>query len=264
VRSRACRRSSEPVSALEKGKIAILPLKLPQDILAILGRISVQRPRVQCLTNTVAQNLTANVLLAIGADVSMAQHPAEILAMSASAQALLLNLGTLDLAREAAINALLDNPPAAIPIVIDPVFADRSPIRLALARRLLALDGAILKGNAAEMAALASYLTDSMTHITTGATDVIQGPTGRRTVSDGHPIMTRVTATGCVAGAMIAAFAAVEPDKVNAATAALTCFGMAGNLAAQRSAGPGSFPAHLIDVLAECADTAMTQNGQEP
>jgi hydroxyethylthiazole kinase len=238
-----------------------LPLHLPEDVHAILGRVSRQKPRVQCLTNTVAQNLTANTLLAIGADVSMAQHPAEILAMSASAQALLVNLGTLDLAREAAINALLSNPPTTIPVVIDPVFADRSPLRLALARRLLALQGAILKGNAAEMSALAPYLQDGLTRITTGATDIIESNGVRWTVSNGHPMMARVTATGCVAGAIIAAFAAVEPDHGKAATAALTCFGMAGKQAAELSTGPGSFPAHLIDVLAAYADAATDQNG---
>ncbi len=236
---------------------------LPPEVLELLGRISAIKPRVQCLTNTVAQNLTANVLLAIGADVSMAQHPAEVRVMSQSAQALLINLGTLDVARETAINSLMDNPPKTIPIVIDPVFADRSPLRLTLARRLLTLDGAILKGNAAEMAALAPYLLAGMTCITTGAIDLIDGPGIRRTVPDGHPLMARVTATGCVAGAMIAAFAAVEADQVKAATAALSCFGMAGNLAAQRSSGPGAFPAHLIDVLAAFADAAAAQHGHK-
>jgi hydroxyethylthiazole kinase len=218
---------------------------------------------VQCLTNTVAQNLTANVLLAVGAGVSMAQHPAEVLAMSRSAQALLINLGTLDTAREEAINALLETLGEALPTVIDPVFADQSPHRLALARRLLLLKGAMLKGNAGEMAAFGPDVPSGLVRITTGVVDVIESNGSRRTVSEGHPMMARVTATGCAAGAIIAAFASVEQDKVKAATAALTCFGMAGRLAAQRATGPGSFVAHLIDVLADCADLAAANHGQK-
>ncbi len=232
---------------------------LARDITVILRRIKASRPRVQCLTNTVAQNLTANVLLAIGADVSMATHPAEVRAMCGSAQALLINLGTLDAAREAAILELIAAPiRSAIPIVVDPVFAHQSPLRMSLARQLLGLDGVIIKGNSAEMAALAPFIPQGLTRITTGATDLIQGPAGKAEVQAGHPLMARATAMGCAAGAVIAAFAAVEPDQVNAAAAALTLFGRAGEEAAALSSGPGSFVVHLIDVLARIADSAAT------
>ncbi|MGL4635715.1 MAG: hydroxyethylthiazole kinase [Beijerinckiaceae bacterium] len=239
-------------------------MPLPDDVLELLARIGAAKPRIQCITNTVAQNLTANALLAIGADVSMAQHPAEIVAMSHSAAGLLINLGTLDLAREVAIGSLLEKPlPPGIPCVIDPVFADRSPLRFALACRLLKLEGVIIKGNAAEMLALAAFIPDHTTRVTTGAIDRVEQSKRSSTVAEGHPMMARVTATGCVAGAMIAAFAAVETDQVKAATAALTCFGMAGRLAAQRASGPGSFVPQLIDVLAECADSAAARYGQK-
>eukprot|EP01036_Dinobryon_divergens_P000120 gene120-140_t len=201
----------------------------PRDVLDMLSLIGARRPRIQCLTNTVAQTLTANVLLAIGADVSMAQHPTEIAAMTRTADALLINLGTLDLAREAAIETLLaDGIRPKGPIVIDPVFADRSPLRLDLARRLLVLPDVIIKGNAAEMRALAVFPAPSATRVTTGAVDRITGPSGSGQVAHGHPLMARLTATGCAAGAMIAAFATVTDDHAKAAIAALTCFGRAG------------------------------------
>ncbi|MFM9973003.1 MAG: hydroxyethylthiazole kinase [Beijerinckiaceae bacterium] len=234
------------------------PALLSPEVNEILARIAVRRPRIQCLTNTVAQNITANALLAIGADVSMAQHPAEIVTMSASADALLINLGTMDAAREAAIEALLRTEITFKgPVVIDPVFADRSPLRLDLAKRLLRLPRVILKGNASEMAILALLGDPGVIRVTTGAVDEVYGPSGTSSIASGHPLMARVTATGCVAGAIIAAFASVTEDPAKAAVAALTCFGLAGEEAARRSSGPGSFLVHLLDVLAGFSDQAV-------
>jgi hydroxyethylthiazole kinase len=229
---------------------------LPDDVAAILARIAARQPRVHCITNTVAQNLTANILLAIGAEPTMALHPGEVVAMAAQADALLINLGTFDQRRETAIAALVEaGATLSAPVVIDPVMADKSPLRQALAIRLVALPRVILKGNRAEMAALEPFLPMSLTRVTTGAIDLVDGPSGTRHISAGHPMMARVTGTGCAAGAIIAAFAAVEDDPVVAAAAALTCFGMAGGEAARQSAGPGSFAIHLLDTLSRFADT---------
>jgi hydroxyethylthiazole kinase len=228
---------------------------LPDHVAAILARIAARRPRVHCITNTVAQNLTANVLLAIGAEPVMAMHPGEVVSMAVEADALLINLGTLDQQRETAITALVKaRAKLRAPIVLDPVMADRSPLRHGLAIRLAALPRVILKGNRAEMAALEAFLPDGLTRVTTGQIDQIIGPAGKRDVSAGHALMARVTGTGCAAGAMIAAFAGVEGDAVAAAAAALTCFGMAGELAARQSAGPGSFAVHLLDRLSRFAE----------
>lgn len=227
------------------------------DVHRLLARILRQRPRIHCLTNTVAQNLTANVLLAVGADVSMAMHPAEMEAMLAGASAVLVNLGTLDLAREVAVDGILGLKSAPrIPMVIDPVFADLSPLRFDLAVRLLQLPSVILKGNAREMAVLSSVCPPHVTRITTGAVDEVAGSGRKHHIDDGDAMMARVTGTGCAAGALIAAFAAVEPDFALASASAMACFNHAGRMAAGMSAGPGSFTAHFIDTLAQMADRA--------
>ena len=230
-------------------------ISLPDDVAAILGRIAARRPRVHCITNTVAQNLTANILLAIGAEPVMAMHPDEVVAMARQADALLINLGTLDRQRETAIAALVEaSASLRMPIVVDPVMADRSPLRHALAIRLAALPRLTLKGNQQEMAALDPFLPKDLTRVTTGQIDQVTGPSGARYISAGHGLMARVTGTGCAAGALITAFAAVEDDPVIAAAAALTCFGLAGEAAAAQSAGPGSFAMHLLDTLSRFAD----------
>ena len=65
----------------------------------ILARLRARAPRIHCITNAVAQNFTANVLLAAGCVPSMTLSPEEIGAFVAGAQGLLVNLGTFDAER---------------------------------------------------------------------------------------------------------------------------------------------------------------------
>jgi hydroxyethylthiazole kinase len=79
-------------------------------------------------------------------------------------------------------------------------------------------------------------------------------------IANGHPMMSTVTGTGCMATSVVAACAAVERDSVHAATAALAAYGLAGQIAAERSRGPGTFQVHLYDALAELsADTLQSR-----
>ncbi|ALV28174.1 hydroxyethylthiazole kinase [Pannonibacter phragmitetus] len=223
----------------------------------VLEKIRVSAPRVHCLTNAVAQAFTANVLLALGAIPSMTISPEEVPFFTASAQALLVNLGTLDEARkEAANRAISIAAGEGKPWVLDPVFADRSPPRLSEARRLLALKPSLLKINAGELAALgggASVLELSrqlgLPVAMTGAVDDISSGTQGLRLANGHPLMGKVTATGCAAGAVAAAALAVEPDPVMAAAAALSIMAIAGEMAAVTATGPGSFVPAFLDAL---------------
>ena len=85
-------------------------MRSPSDVGAIaraagdvLERLRAKSPRVHCITNSVAQNFTANVLLALGAQPSMTIAQEEIAHFAAGADALLVNLGTFDRERAAAI-----------------------------------------------------------------------------------------------------------------------------------------------------------------
>ncbi len=68
-------------------------------------------------------------------------------------------------------------------------------------------------------------------------------------IENGHPLMARVTGLGCSATAVIGAFLAVERDTFVATVAALAVFGVAGEIAAERSPGPGSLQVMLLDTL---------------
>jgi hydroxyethylthiazole kinase len=93
--------------------------------------------------------------------------------------------------------------------------------------------------------------------VTTGVVDWIETEDRALSVAHGHEWMTMVTGLGCASSALVAACRAVEPDPVIAAGAALTAYGIAGEIAAERAAGPGSFAMHLIDALAGLDEAAL-------
>src|SRR5271156_2601709 len=115
------------------------PAELADTVAEVLARIRARAPRVHCITNTVAQTYTANMLLAAGAIPSMTIAAEEIGAFVAGANAVLVNLGTFDRERKSAIETALDAARArGVPWLLDPVFIERSPARAEFARSLLA------------------------------------------------------------------------------------------------------------------------------
>jgi hydroxyethylthiazole kinase len=102
----------------------------------------------------------------------------------------------------------------------------------------------------ADMAvALAQQL--KLTVAVTGMVDLITDGARVCRVENGHEMMSRVTGTGCTATAIIGAFMAVHADPVNAAATGLAYFGLAGEEAAAKALGPGTFQVALLDALYE-------------
>ena len=227
----------------------------------ILERLRERRPRVHCITNAVAQAFTANILLAAGAVPSMTIALREVKAFAARADAVLINLGTFDPERQkASLAAIAVANKAGIPWVLDPVFIDRSPPRAAFAKRLVAKKPQALRLNRAEFgalsggniddAALARFAKARRTVVgLTGERDLVRDASRLATIANGHPLMARVTAMGCAASALVGATLAVEPDAWKATAAALIIIGVAGELAATRARGPGSFAMEILDAV---------------
>jgi len=232
---------------------------LPTITADILDRLRQRRPRVHCITNAVAQNFTANMLLAAGAVPSMTIAPKEVRAFVARADALLVNLGTFDAERQkASLAAVAVANKGGIPWVLDPVFIDRSKPRAAFAKTLVAKKPRALRLNRAEFEALAGGKSDDQALAKyakarrvvvglTGERDLVRDQSRIATIANGHPLMARVTAMGCAASALVAACLAVEPDAWRATSAALMLFGVAGEIAAARARGPGSFAVEILD-----------------
>jgi hydroxyethylthiazole kinase len=235
--------------------------ELPHIAADILTRLRARSPRVHCITNSVAQTFTANTLLAAGAIPSMTLSADEIGAFVARADALLVNLGTFDAERRDATAAALEvAAERRVPWVLDPVFIDRSEPRAIYAKSLVAQNPDAIRLNGAEFlalsgaepddAALTRYALDTLAVVAlTGTVDHITDGAQQTRIENGHPLMARVTAMGCAASALTAAFLGVESDAFVASAAALLCFGVAGGIAGERASGPGSFPAALIDAL---------------
>ena len=234
---------------------------MARNAAAVLDRLRTRCPRVHCITNAVAQNFTANALLAAGCVPSMTLSGEEIAAFVGRSHALLVNLGTFDRERRQAAEiavqiASRDN----VPWVLDPVFIDRSAARTDFARELVALGPKVVRLNHAEFSALAGgELTLAAVAAYARARNVVVGLSGETdlvtdgervaTIDNGHPLMAKVTAMGCAASALIAACLAVEPDAWRASAAALMTIGIAGELAAEKAQGPGSFAVGIIDAL---------------
>ncbi|BAE75014.1 Hydroxyethylthiazole kinase [Sodalis glossinidius str. 'morsitans'] len=167
------------------------PSELPGAIAAYtLQQLRHQAQLVHCFTNDVVQTLTANILLELGASPPpMVVEPEEAAQFSAIADALLINIGTLCQQRVAAMLAGI----APAGRCVDS--GDDSVQALPAARVLAKACGAIVA--------------------VTGAVDLITD--GNRTwqVDDGHPLMTRVTGTGCVLSAVAAACCALPGERLD-------------------------------------------------
>jgi len=228
---------------------------------ALLLRLRAKSPRVHCITNSVAQNFTANALLALGAVPSMTLSGEEIGAFVARSDALLVNLGTFDRERREATSIAVDAASQnGLPWVLDPVFIDRAEQRAVYARDLILLEPKAIRLNAAEFTALSGAAPSRETVEAcagarrlvvglSGATDLISDGERTAALTNGHPLMARVTAMGCAGSAIVAACLTVEPDALVATASAMLIVGIAGEMAAEKSPGPGSFAAAILDAL---------------
>ena len=239
-----------------------------------LDRLRARHPLVHCMTNEVVKDITANVLLATGAAPAMVEHPDEAAEFAAIADALLVNLGTLDDYQMTAMRRAIDTANRARkPWVLDPVAVGPLTTRTQFAREILQHNPTLIRGNASEIIALAGHAAKgrgvdsgdtseaalaaaaslvSQTGavvLVTGPVDYAVGASRILTCSNGHELLTRVTGVGCAQGALAAACLAVVDNPIKAAATAAALIALAGELAAARAPRPGSFRVALLDEL---------------
>jgi len=250
---------------------------------SLITEIRSRHPLVHNITNYVVMNITANALLAVGASPVMAHAIEEMDEMVSLASALVINLGTLSASWiEAMGKAAQTARSRGIPIILDPVGAGATQFRTRTARDLLESSPPnLIRGNASEICALANAAVKTrgvdstlssdqaidaghllaeqhgLTVVISGAIDHIIAPHAHREVHNGHPMMAQVTGMGCVATALLGAFAAITPDATDAAVATMVLMGVAGEQAVQRAEGPGTFVPHFIDALARMTPEAI-------
>ncbi|MEM6762073.1 MAG: hydroxyethylthiazole kinase [Pseudomonadota bacterium] len=225
----------------------------PAALGAVVDALRRKPPRVHALVAPVAQPLVANIAAALAIDVSMTIDPVDVSAMAAASDSVLVNLGMMDdHRRDGALRAAS----AGTPFVLDPVKVDRAPDRLVLARALVDVGPTVVKGNAAEMAALTEQ-PEKCVRVVTGPQDRLTAGSRTAVIHNGSPMLSRVIATGCATGLLAAAMIAVERDAFIASSASVAMMSVAGELAAETAKGPGSFAVHLIDALAALDGAAL-------
>lgn len=252
------------------------PTCTPADLGRAIENLRTSAPLIQCLTNAVVTNFTANVLLAAGASPAMVDVPGEAAAFAPVASAVLVNLGTPHAGqRQAMLEAARSAHAAGTPWVLDPVAVGVLDVRTRLAAELLAGRPTVIRGNASEIPALAGSgaggrgvdATDDVEAALAPATQLagscgavvaVSGPVdlvtdaGRTVrVHGGDALLTRITGGGCALGALVAAMVAANDGEALLGTvAAHALYSVAAERAAATAAGPGSFAVAFLDALA--------------
>jgi hydroxyethylthiazole kinase len=252
----------------------------PSDIWADISAVRERAPLVHSITNFVVMNLNANVLLAAGASPVMAHAHEEVLDMVGIAQALVLNIGTLEPEWiESMRLALGAAAKRGIPTVLDPVGAGATAYRNASIALLLDTAApTVIRGNGSEIMSVAganvqtkgvdssAAANDALGSAralvgrtsgvvcVSGATDHILDSQQRwALLANGHPWMTKITGVGCSATALIGAFCAVQTDAWRATVSAMALMGVVGEVAAEkavvRKQGVGSMQVLMLDEL---------------
>jgi hydroxyethylthiazole kinase len=253
----------------------------------VIAQVRSAGPMVHCITAAVSMGIVADGLLAAGARPMMTETVQEAPVITPLADALLVNLGTLSTdGMEGIPVTVRAAQEAGRPWVLDPTAIGRAPVRTPLARDLLADRPAVVRGNASEILALvggsggrgpdADAATEDHAEITrraahevaqgSGAVVAVSGPEDLliapgtdhppRSIPRGHPLLTRVTGTGCLLGALTAACLGAGATPADAARAATVWMDVAGERAATRAPRPGSFRTALLDALDELGEVA--------
>lgn len=225
------------------------------DLRSANARLRASNPLIQCITNTVVQQFSANVLLAIGASPAMLDHEADAGQFAGIASGVLVNFGTASNHQLLAADAAIDAANAAgKPWVLDPVSVGAVDFRTSRIRRAAADHPTAIRGNASEIAALAGVglggrgveSTDEVDAVLpaaaklareTGAIVAVSGPADAvvahidgtdhvARISGGHEFMPLVIGTGCSLGAVTVAYLAAaraglaDPDADASAVSA--------------------------------------------
>ncbi|KAL2754635.1 hypothetical protein ACRALDRAFT_2109048 [Sodiomyces alcalophilus JCM 7366] len=254
----------------------------------LIRAVNSAHPMSHSMTNFVVQNFTANVALAVGASPIMANYGEEAVDLAKLGGALVINMGTVTPeGLQDYVKALRAYNNAGRPVVFDPVGAGATALRRQGVKTILAggyLD--IIKGNEGEITTVLGEspptqqrgvdsgpsVLDEKQRATivrrlaarernvvlmTGPTDIVSDGVRTLAVSNGHPLLSQITGTGCTLGTVVSAVVAAQPvegprDLLAGVVAALLHYEIAAERAAVRQdvQGPGTFVPALLDELA--------------
>lgn len=267
---------------------------LAQRLLAVREYLRQHSPLIHCITNPISINDCANVVLAVGAQPVMAEHPREAAAITAAAGALVVNLGNItDVRMESMLLSGQCAYERGIPIVLDLVGVTCSPLRAAYAQSFIRkCRPTVIKGNVSEIRFICGLdnhaigvdagAADGLTlanrawyaekfgrfarqqHallLASGALDLVTDGETSWLAANGSPLLARITGTGCMLGALTGTCLAAG-DALAGVLLAVLLMGIAGEMAAADAAGPGSCRAGLLDWMYRLTDTEIIEKAE--
>lgn len=251
----------------------------------IFKNLSEVKPVVQCITNFVTVNDCANIILACGGSPTMAHHRDEVEEIAACCQSLVLNMGTM-FDFDSMILAGKKCNELNIPVILDPVGMGASALRnktfegLAENIRFSVIRGniseikriatgkgstsgvdadktdAITESNIYDVAFMAKELSKKMGCViaVSGPIDVVADKETACLIRNGHPIMSKITGSGCMSTALLGAFCGANRHNIlDASAAAVADMGISGQLAQRKTEGAEggtmTFRMFLIDYV---------------
>lgn len=256
-----------------------------------LTNVKQKIPLVHCITNRVTITDCANGVLACGAAPIMAEDLREVEDITSISQALVLNIGTLmPLQIEAMLKAGKKAKALGIPVILDPVGAGATKLRDEVSKQIIdevkpdiirgnmseiralygfaghtkgveaAASDAVTLDNAAEAAVIVKEIADKFGCVVgaTGEVDIISDGKTTYFIANGHPMLCKITGSGCVLSALTGAYAGAVPEKtkenlLEAVVGAFVLSGLAGESAyaeaEKAKAGTGTFHTKYMDAL---------------
>lgn len=234
-----------------------------------------QNPVVLTIANTVTPAKVADGLSAIGTSPIMSIAPQEASEMVALANAITINLGTINKEQVNEITTVLKENQNQKPVVLDPVAIGASQYRLTVAKGLLqSYQFTVIRGNAGEIAALANVNWSShgidggsgqanlheiaknvaqaynCIVVLTGKTDIVTDGNNEFINHLSTNYFTTNIGSGDMLSSIIAAYLSVSDTPYLAACTATKFFTAAGVKAAREVTGFGQWQVKLMDELA--------------
>lgn len=254
----------------------------------ILRNVKAKCPLVHNITNYVTVNDCANILLACGSSPIMADDILEVEEITSISDALVINIGTLNSRTiESMIKAGKKSNELSHVVVLDPVGVGASNLRRDTTFKLLdQVKFSVIRGNISEIKAIggrerinkrgvdaniddivtSENLDEAVSYAKklsekagaviamTGAIDIVADSQKAYVIYNGHPMMSKISGTGCMLSSIIAGYCAANKDNILEATAAAVCvMGLCGELAFEKmnrnNGGTSSLKMHLIDYM---------------
>lgn len=262
-------------------------MKLLEQAKEIFDNIRDTAPVVHNISNYITATDCANMTLACGGSPTMADDPEEVADISAGCNGCVINTGIIsgDL-EEAMLRMGRKNNELEHPVILDPVGAGAARRRNAVLQNLMDnVRFTVIRGNISEI----KYIGDKSSHakgvdaasedlatedniyeiaeyakkisaITcsviaiSGPIDVVANADTAYLIRNGHPMMSRITGTGCMLSSAIGVFVAANPyHALEATAAAMAAYGYAGELAHDKmvrtGGGTDSLRTFLIDYM---------------